>query len=296
MKTSYKEGGNNIQTTTSMSLDPISGVISSGLNFLNSHLQRKQSQKNLANQQRFEREQADLQWQRAIEQRDYMNQYNSPSMQMKRFKEAGLNPHLIYGKGGSPGQQTQQPQYQKPSVDFSQVKPYQVPDVISNYQSIALNTAQLNNLNKDIDVKESLRKKNIAEGKAALAREGLDTYELGFRQKQEEDKLKMTTAQRKKLEYERDSAQQMVRKNTAQADYAEIERDIKRTLQEAEELGLQPGIWGGAWLWQAMKSISKDLSENERLQYLMDKLSEGFSIWQSSGFAGLLKVMSGGTL
>lgn len=27
------------------------------------------------------------------------NQYNSPQMQMQRFKEAGLNPHLIYGKG-----------------------------------------------------------------------------------------------------------------------------------------------------------------------------------------------------
>lgn len=27
------------------------------------------------------------------------NEYNSPQMQMARFKEAGLNPHLIYGKG-----------------------------------------------------------------------------------------------------------------------------------------------------------------------------------------------------
>lgn len=42
----------------------------------------------------------------AQKQRDYQtemwnltNQYNSPLAQMERFKEAGLNPHLIYGKG-----------------------------------------------------------------------------------------------------------------------------------------------------------------------------------------------------
>lgn len=33
------------------------------------------------------------------------NQYNSPSAQMDRFKQAGLNPHLIYGQG-SPGNQS----------------------------------------------------------------------------------------------------------------------------------------------------------------------------------------------
>lgn len=31
------------------------------------------------------------------------NEYNSPSAQMQRFKEAGLNPHLIYGSGGNSG-------------------------------------------------------------------------------------------------------------------------------------------------------------------------------------------------
>lgn len=42
-----------------------------------------------------------------IEQRDYMNQYNSPESQMARLKAAGLNPHLIYGSGsGSTGNQS----------------------------------------------------------------------------------------------------------------------------------------------------------------------------------------------
>lgn len=37
-------------------------------------------------------------------------EYNSPAAQMKRFQEAGLNPHLIYGQG-SPGNQERPLQY-----------------------------------------------------------------------------------------------------------------------------------------------------------------------------------------
>ncbi|AXH75557.1 MAG: DNA pilot protein [Microviridae sp.] len=37
------------------------------------------------------------QW--AIEDRAYENAYNSPAQQMQRLKEAGLNPHLVYGNG-----------------------------------------------------------------------------------------------------------------------------------------------------------------------------------------------------
>ena len=35
----------------------------------------------------------------AISDRDYNNKYNSPEQQMIRLKDAGLNPHLVYGNG-----------------------------------------------------------------------------------------------------------------------------------------------------------------------------------------------------
>ena len=43
-----------------------------------------------------------------LEMWNRMNKYNSPKAQMQRFKEAGLNPNLIYGMGthGNAGQQT----------------------------------------------------------------------------------------------------------------------------------------------------------------------------------------------
>ncbi len=45
------------------------------------------------NLQMYERQRAD-----ALADWEKQNQYNSPSQQMQRFKEAGLNPNLIYGQ------------------------------------------------------------------------------------------------------------------------------------------------------------------------------------------------------
>lgn len=43
------------------------------------------------------------------------NRYNSPAEQMKRYKEAGLNPHLIYSQGSN-GNQSVLPNYQMPDL------------------------------------------------------------------------------------------------------------------------------------------------------------------------------------
>ena len=41
----------------------------------------------------YDRQRAD-----ALADWNMQNQYNSPAEQMKRYKEAGLSPHLIYGQ------------------------------------------------------------------------------------------------------------------------------------------------------------------------------------------------------
>lgn len=65
--------------------------------------------------------------------------YNSPESQMKRFQDAGLNPHLIYGQG-SPGNQTAPLQYPdvKP-VDYQQL----MSAVIPTYNQTRLADAQV---------------------------------------------------------------------------------------------------------------------------------------------------------
>jgi len=74
-----------------LSAIPVLGdVVSAGLNY---HFQQKlnhQQQENAAKILNTQREWALSDW-------DKVNAYNAPAQQMARYKEAGLNPHLIYG-------------------------------------------------------------------------------------------------------------------------------------------------------------------------------------------------------
>lgn len=51
--------------------------------------------------QRFQREMYQRQYDDAVKFWNLQNAYNSPEQQMQRFKDAGLNPHLIYGQGNA---------------------------------------------------------------------------------------------------------------------------------------------------------------------------------------------------
>lgn len=68
----------------------LGSVIGAGLNMLGTGLQN-----------RYNRKQADKEWRRNLEQWNRENAYNSPSAQMARFQEAGLNPNLMYAQGNA---------------------------------------------------------------------------------------------------------------------------------------------------------------------------------------------------
>lgn len=83
-----------------------------------------QSRKNIAAQGRQNQALASQKFKLDQLMLNKMNQYNAPLAQMQRFKEAGLNPNLIYGQG-TPGNQSQMAQYQQNPVDMSQqVSPF----------------------------------------------------------------------------------------------------------------------------------------------------------------------------
>jgi hypothetical protein len=104
-----------------------------------------QGQMNKKNR-RFAERQNTLQWERTVDMWNRTNEYNSPVAQMQRFKDAGLNPHLIYGKG-TPGNATMgQPQQAK-----WQGQPLQMPDIralqtLSGITDIKQKNAQTDNL------------------------------------------------------------------------------------------------------------------------------------------------------
>lgn len=81
-----------------MPIDPAGGALldaGQGVqNFMLTDMQNTQSR-------RFSEKMYGRQYDDNIKFWQMQNEYNSPQNQMKRFQEAGLNPHLIYGQGNS---------------------------------------------------------------------------------------------------------------------------------------------------------------------------------------------------
>ncbi|WNK14128.1 MAG: DNA pilot protein [Microvirus sp.] len=73
------------------------------------------------------------------------NQYNSPQEQMRRFKQAGLNPNLIYGQ-----QNTAQPVRSSSVQDYKpqpmQVDPNTIGDAVNTYFNVQKQKAEISNL------------------------------------------------------------------------------------------------------------------------------------------------------
>ena len=90
------------------------------------------------------------------------NEYNKPIMQMQRLKEAGLNPHWVYGQG-NPGNASMAslPQQETPKVDFA--------DAISTYVATKKQQTEIDNLEKTKEVMESQIQLNNANSTKALS-------------------------------------------------------------------------------------------------------------------------------
>lgn len=109
-------------------------LIAAGANIIGGGLSAWQSRRNVRDTNRANVQQADIAYKRNKELAQYtfdknlemwklQNKYNAPGAQMQRLQEAGLNPHLMYGKGtvgnaqGMP--QMQQTPYVSPRMDYS---------------------------------------------------------------------------------------------------------------------------------------------------------------------------------
>lgn len=93
-----------------MPIDPITGgmilslgsqAVGQGYNIFSQNQQNQYNQQQQQQQQNWNLQNQQNQQQWNLDQWNRQNLYNSPQAQMARFKAAGLNPHLIYGKGSS---------------------------------------------------------------------------------------------------------------------------------------------------------------------------------------------------
>lgn len=97
----------------------------------------------------FNKSESEESYSRQLELLKYQNAYNSPEQQMQRYKDAGLNPNLIYGSGSaSSGNMSNIPMYKPVQYDFKD----SIGDGLSNYYQ----TKQLENNLANGDIQRQL--------------------------------------------------------------------------------------------------------------------------------------------
>ncbi len=120
---------------------PLVPLIVAGATLAGNYLNSKSQSDTNATQLAYAREMYDKQRADALADWDRQNQYNSPLQQMARFKEAGLNPNLIYGQmSNAPAVRSSSPQSYSPTAPQygSGIAP-----AISQYYNTQLQTAQI---------------------------------------------------------------------------------------------------------------------------------------------------------
>lgn len=126
-------------------IDPVA-IAQIGASVADSAMNTMGSVKNTEMTIKANRELAEYQYGKQLEMWNLANQYNSPAQQMKRFKEAGLNPNLIYSRGEPGNSPNVLPQYQSPRVEYKYDYNQRLGNAISRYQDTKMRSAQINNV------------------------------------------------------------------------------------------------------------------------------------------------------
>ncbi len=131
-----------------MPVDPIiGGSIIGGLGSALSGIgSGRRQRKNIREQKAADLELAQYSYGKDLEQWERENAYNAPTEQMARFREAGLNPHLIYGQGTPGNVQSSSPKYQQVRTQVGRNQLFDVAGVLSQFQDFTMKNAQIDNV------------------------------------------------------------------------------------------------------------------------------------------------------
>lgn len=125
-------------------------AIGAGAGLIQGIFDRIQSKRNIQRTLEANKELARYQYSKDLEMWNRQNLYNLPSAQMERFKEAGLNPNLIYGQGNA-GNAATMPRYQNVQADYtSQKSLVNLPLVLSMFNDYRMKNANVDLLNEQI--------------------------------------------------------------------------------------------------------------------------------------------------
>lgn len=184
------------------------------------------------------------------------NQYNSPKAQMARYRDAGLNPNLIYGQTNEAGavRSADTPSWNPRSPSFEGIQTG-VENTLSAYYDIQLKEAQIDNLEKQGTVliqEAALKAASTAQTSASTAK---TQFELDLASELKETSLQAAEAQLKKLQADTKvtlDANERATIQQAQSLQEGLERiltsRLNRTKTELEKQNLE----------QALKNLQKD--------------------------------------
>lgn len=146
-------------------LGVLSSVVDGISDVFNSSQNVKNSRRNTDRQIKANWDLANLKYQKDLEQWYRENAYNAPDEQMRRLRNAGLNPNLVYGTGTVTGNTTTSgPRFDRPDVEYN-YEPFQLP---TRAISRGIEFIQENRL-KDRQIAETEeRVKNLATQRDAL--------------------------------------------------------------------------------------------------------------------------------
>lgn len=186
-----------------------------------------------------------------------MNAYNSPVQQMQRFKEAGLNPHLIYGQGtnGNQSAPTALPEQKLP--DFSGIG-----DAAQNYIAARVQQTQINQMEKNIELAETEKSLKQAQeiatlsGSAKTDEERRQMTELfGIKKEQLQADLKSTNTNSLLAEKQIDKVLADTSLSIEQKE--KLKQDIKESVERIKMMKLDGNLKG-------KDAVLKDLEINLR--------------------------------
>lgn len=243
-------------------------------------------------------------------------EYNSPSMQMQRLKEAGLNPNLVYGQssGGAAGNANSAPD--APTVDFGHTGS----DFVNSYMAMQMNrsvvdkqAAEVANLevqNSVLRMDAALRAAQVMKTRAETDKTDLESQKLSATMddvvklaaldvvKKEADirytnksaanldltakkiaaDTNLSLVQAKKVMAETQRVASEIKRNVAQGNLAQAQKEYYNILTHWYKLGVNPNNTKPLekWLWDT-------LSSSGTLDHASDNLSNMFKDFSSEG-------------
>jgi len=225
-----------------VSMTPGAGAaISAGAGLLGGLFNKIGAKRRYKRQVRDQKKMLDYQYEQNLAQWNRENEYNSPEATMARLKEAGLNPHLVYGTGTQGNTAASSPDYEAGSVQKQDQTNFDLGQLTQNslgaFTDTRLKNAQVDNvraatqgqkIKNGFEDIERLIKKHEAEKKGIDVKQSqaeFDNYEkyqssfLDQRNKIQSEQLKLRIFEnewKERPEYKKDRAKWEAKRGKAE--------------------------------------------------------------------------------